>query len=149
MPVRAVTSTLAQGFLPMFTLATAPKTTTEAAKLWADAYAKYVVAGGVLEGYARGPALAGLLAAAFRPELAGGGPVLLLSALQVFWLGMSVPAQAGIVTAFAPSSPNLNSPQGPTATPEQQAAGLAQVISQLTLGAVKVTIPPSTVVPLL
>jgi hypothetical protein len=149
MPVAAATPTLAQGFLPMFRVATAPKTTAAAAQTWAQAYANYVVAGGVIEGVSRQNLLAGLLEQAFRPELAGAGPLLLLEALQIFWLGMTVPQQTGIATAFIPTSPNLNSPQAPTATPEQQAAGLAQVISRLTLGAVKVTVPPGVIVPLL
>jgi hypothetical protein len=65
-----------------------------------------------------------------------------------YWLGMAIPAQAGVVSAFIPTSTNLNSPQPPGATAAQQAAGVAQLISRLTLGAVKVTIPGPAVVPL-
>src|SRR5690606_38999848 len=89
------------------------------------------------------------LTKAFDPERLGQGPSLFLQALAAFWIGMPVPAQGGTVTAFTPVSLTVNNPQPDNATPREQARGLAQVISGLTLGAVKVLIPPATVVPLL
>ncbi len=149
MPVAAVTSVLAAGFLPMFVPATAPATTELAANMWARAYANYIVAGGLPEALSRQGAFASALVSAFRPELAGAGPPLFLQAFQVFWLGLSVPAQVGVVTAFVPVSADVNSPEPDGASPQDQARGLALVISGLTLGAVKVTVPPGVIVPLL
>lgn len=148
MPVAAVTSVLAAGFLPLFSAATAPDTTAKAADAWAAAYTNYIVAGGV-PARPRKDIFASALLNAFRPELGGGGPPLFLQAFQAFWIGLPVPAQGGIVTAFVPTSTNVNSPQPDDATPANQANALALLISGLTLGAVKVTVPPGVIVPLL
>ncbi|MBP9824069.1 MAG: hypothetical protein KBF21_07595 [Thermoanaerobaculia bacterium] len=149
MPVAAVTAVLTAGLTPLFRAATAPRTTRAAATAWANAYAAYLAAGGIPEALGRRRALAGLLEQAFTPELGGAGQAQFLAALQAFWLGMTVPAQAGVATAFLPVSTNLNSPQPATATPTQQATGVANLLSRLTLGAVKVTVPPGVIVPLL
>lgn len=147
MPLAAVTSVLAAGLLPMFTPETAPATTAAAAKNWARAYTQYAIAGGV-PANAKERLFATALETAFNPELAGGGPPLFIQALSTFWLGLSVPAQSGVVTAVIPTG-SVNSPQPDDATPQQQANGLAQVIAGFTLGAVKVTVPPGVVVPIL
>lgn len=149
MPVAVVTPVLAVGLVPLFRAETAPTTTRKAAEGWAQAYANYLVAGGIPEAQSRRSTLTGLLEHAFNPVLGGGGPSLFMNALQTFWLGMSIPAQAGVATAFIPATTNLNSPQPANATPEQQANGVALLISRLTLGAVKVTVPPGVIVPLL
>lgn len=149
MPVAVVTPILASGLTPLFRAETAPTSTRASATAWAKAYAAYLVAGGIPEAQSRRSSLASSLERAFAPELGGGGPSLFLGALQLFWLGMSIPAQAGVVTAFIPATTNLNSPQPATATPEQQANGVALLISRLTLGAVKVTVPPGVIAPLL
>jgi hypothetical protein len=149
MPVAAVTSVLAAGFRPMFAAATAPLTTAKAANDWARAYADYVVAGGIPAARIKQAAFATALVTAFDPALAGAGPALMIQALLTFWIGLPVPAQAGTVTAFIPLSLDVSSPQPDNATPEDEARGLAQVISGLTLGAVKVTVPPGVIVPLL
>lgn len=150
MPLAPVTPTLASGLLPMFVPETSPATTQASADAWAKAYVAYVVAGGMPGATAKQSALASSLATAFNPLLAGGGPVLFMQALSLFWIGMPVPAQAGAVSLFVPLSPNTNSPQPPDATPQQQANGLAQVIAGLTLGAVKVQpFAPGPPVPLL
>jgi hypothetical protein len=151
MPVAVVTPVLAAGFLPMFVPETSPSTTQASADAWAKAYVAYVVAGGIPAASAKQVTFANALASAFNPNLAGGGPALFLSAMLSFWVGLPVPAQVGVVTLFLPVSPSVNSPQPDNATPQQQANGLAQVISGLTLGAVKVqlTAPPFTVLPLL
>jgi len=138
MPVSVVTSVLTAGFLPMFIPETSPVTTSASAKAWAAAYVSYVAAGGIPAAIAKQSALASGLETAFNPNLSGAGPSLFLSALNTFWLGLPVPAQAGAVSLFLPLSPIVNSPQPPDATPQQQANGLAQVIAGLTLGAVKV-----------
>jgi len=148
MPITPVTPVLASGLLPMFKEATAPATTKLAAQLWAQAYTNYAIAGGI-------PALpnqiklAADLEKAFKPELAGGGPPLFIGALAMFWLGLPVPYMTGVATAFTPTSSNVNSNQPDNATPENQANGLALVISGFTLGAVKVTIPGGVVVPII
>ena len=149
MPVVAVTSVLAAGLLPMFVAETAPATTSAAAKTWAGAYVAYVTAGGITGGQAKEDAFATALEAAFNPALGGAGPALFMSALGTFWIGLQVPAQTGVVTAFLPPSMSIDSPQPDDATPQQQANGLAQVISGLTLGAVQVTIPGPAITPLL
>lgn len=149
MPVAAVTSVLAGGLTPLFTAETAPITTQKAASDWARAYVQYATAGGVAAANTREAALAISLANAFRPELVGGGPALFLQALALFWIGMPIPAQSGVATAFTPVSVVVNNPQPEKVTPQQQARGLAQVIAGLTLGAVKVTVPPGVIVPLL
>lgn len=149
MPVAAVTPVLAAGFLPMFVPETAPATTELAAQAWARAYTDYIVAGGIPAAATRQGVFASALANAFRPELAGAGPPIFIQAFQVFWLGLPVPAQAGVVSAFTPATTNVTSPQADTATPADQARGLALVISGFTLGAVKVTVPPGVIVPLL
>lgn len=138
MPLSVVTTTLASGFLPMFVPETAPLTTAQAASQWAQAYTAYVVAGGMPTAVTKQAVLANSLTTAFNPNLSGGGPALFLQALEAFWIGIAVPAQAGAVSLFIPLSPNVNSPQPDNATPQQQANGLAQVIAGLTLGAVKV-----------
>lgn len=138
MPLAVVTPTLAAGFLPMFVAETSPATTKASADAWAQAYVNYVIAGGMPGASAKQAAFANALATAFNPSLGGGGPALFLQAMNVFWLGMPVPAQAGAVSLFVPTSPSVNSPQPANATPQQQANGLAQVIAGLTLGAVKV-----------
>lgn len=122
----------------MFVKETAPATTELAAQAWAQAYVSYVIAGGIPAAVLKQGAFANALRTAFNPALLGGGPALLLSAMNVFWIGLPVPAQAGAVSLFIPLSPNTNSPQPPNATPQQQANGLAQVIAALTMGAVKV-----------
>lgn len=149
MPVAAVTPILAAGFLPMFVAETAPATTEDAAQAWARAYTNYIIAGGIPAAITKQSAFAAALANAFRPELAGGGPPIFIQAFQVFWLGLPVPAQTGVVSAFTPVTTNVDSPQPATATPADQARGLALVISGFTLGAVKVTVPPGVIVPLL
>jgi hypothetical protein len=149
MPVAVVTPVLTAGLVPLFRAATAPTSTRKAAVDWAKAYAGYLVAGGIPEAQSRRSSLANSLERAFAPELAGSGPVLFMSALQLYWMGMTIPAQAGVVTAFIPTTTNLNSPQPANATPEQQANGVALLISRLTLGAVKVTVPPGVIAPLL
>jgi len=138
MPVSIVTPVLAAGFLPMFVPETSPATTRDSARAWASAYVSYVVAGGIPAASAKQDAFAAALETAFNPNLGGAGPSLFLSAMNVFWLLLPVPAQVGAVSLFIPTSPNVNSPQPPDATPQQQANGLAQVIAGLTLGAVKV-----------
>lgn len=138
MPLAAVTPVLAAGFLPMFMPSTSPSTTRASADAWAMAYVAYVQAGGMPAASAKQAVFADALALAFDPASSGAGPALFLSAMSVFWLGMPVPAQVGAVSLFVPVSPNVNSPQPATATPQQQANGLAQVIAGLTLGAVKV-----------
>lgn len=149
MPVSTATPVLAAGLAPMFTAATSPATTEQAAQTWAEAYADYIKAGGITAAPTRVPAFASALASAFRPELAGGGPALFVAAFQVFWIGLLVPAQSGIVSAFVPITLDVNSPQPAEATPQQQANGLAQIIAGLTLGSVKVQVPPGVIVPLL
>jgi len=150
MPLAAATPVLAAGFLPMFMPATTPTTAKTAATAWAQAYAGYVVAGGMPAAAARQDALAQNLETAFNPALAGGGPALFMAALLTFWIGMPVLLPPGTVIIFAPASPSINSPQPPDATPQQQANGLAQVIAGLTLGSVKfvLTAPPFTVSPI-
>jgi len=150
MPVSIATPVLANGLLPMFIPATAPETTAKAADAWAKAYVGYAVAGGVVAANTRRLSLAQALTAAFRPELAGGGQALFMAALAAFWIGMPIPAQLGAAVVFAPTNPSVNSPQDPSATPQQQANGLARVIAGLTLGAVKVQLatPPNPIVPL-
>lgn len=133
----------------MFQPATTPATTELAANAWAQVYTNYAVAGGVQAALGKRSALAQALKVAFDPELLGAGLLLLLEALQVFWLGLPVPAQTGVVTAFIPVSVNLNTNLPPNATAPQQAAALAQKIARLTLSAVKVTVPGPAVVPLL
>jgi hypothetical protein len=149
MPLGPRTSVLASGLTPLFREETAALTTPEAARAWARAYVNYVAAGGMPGARLKELAFAQALTVAFAPELAGGGPALFLLALSAFWVGIPVPEQVGNVTAFVPITTNVNSPQPDTATPEQQANGLAVMISGLTLGSVKVTVPPGTVVPLL
>jgi len=131
----------------MFVSKTAPQTTRDAARTWASAYTKYAIAGGVPATPKEQP-FASALESAFNPNLAGAGPALFIQALQTFWLGLAVPAQAGTVTAVIPVG-SVSSPQPPSATPQQQANALAQVISAFTIGSVKVTVPPGAVVPLL
>lgn len=131
----------------MFVPETSPAETRAAAVAWAAAYTDYVVAGGI-PARPRQSMFADALTTAFNPALAGGGPALFLSAFQVFWVGLPVPAQTGIVVAFVPVG-SVNSPQPDNATPAQQANGLATVISTLTLGAVKVQVPPGVIVPIL
>jgi hypothetical protein len=132
----------------MFIPETSPASTSAAAKTWARAYTKYAVAGGV-PATPKEASFARALEKAFNPELAGGGPALFVQALQTFWLGLPVPQQsAGVVTAVIPAS-GVTSSQPNNATPQQQANGLAKVISTFTLKAVKVTVPPGTVVPIL
>jgi len=138
MPLSIVTSVLASGFLPMFVKETSPSTTRASADAWAKAYVAYVQAGGMPAASTRQTVFANALVSAFNPNLGGGGPALFLQAMNVFWLGLPVPAQVGAVSLFVPTSPNVNSPQPADATPQQQANGLAQVIAGLTLGAVKV-----------
>lgn len=149
MPVAAVTPVLTSGLVPLFQEETAPDSTRGAAEVWAQAYATYLVAGGIPGAQSRRNSLADSLETAFDPTLGGGGPLLFMTALRNFWLGMAVPAQAGVCTAFIPTSTNLNSPQPPDATPEQSAKGVALLISSFTLGAVKLTVPPGVIVPLL
>lgn len=149
MPVAAVTSVLEVGFTRLFIPETAPPTTEGAARVWANSYVQYAIAGGVVAANTREAILGNALASAFRPELAGAGQALLLQALSLFWIGMPIPAQAGTATAFIPLSPNVTSPQSDKASSQDQARGLAQVIAGLTLGAVKVTVPPAAIVPLL
>lgn len=149
MPVAVATPVLATGLVPLFRAETAPSSTRAAADAWAKAYADYLVAGGIPGATAKQPSLANSLERAFNPQLGGGGPLLFMTALQLFWLGMPVPAQVGVCTAFIPTTTNLNSPQPPDATPEQSANGLALLISRLTLGAVKLTVPPGVIAPLL
>ena len=151
MPVAAVTSTLASGFVPLFEPDKSPGTTAGAAKLWAGAYVGYVNAGGIPSTYKQA-SLTASLTTAFNPYLAGGGLPLLIQALTLFWLGLAVPAQSGIVTLFAGPVPPFVAALPPEPTAQDQANGLAQVISTLTLGAVKITstVPvPGTIVPLL
>lgn len=150
MPIIAVTSILAAGFLPMFTAATAPATARAAADAWAQAYVNYVQAGGMPAASAKQAVFAQALLQAFQPELAGGGPALFMQALSTFWLGMPVPAQVGAVSLFIPSSLSVVSPQSDQATPQQQSNGLAQVVAGLTLGSVKVQpFAPGPPVPLI
>jgi len=149
MPVAVVTPVLATGFVPLFRAETAPSSTRAAADGWARAYTDYLVAGGIPAATAKRASLASALERAFNPQLGGGGPLLFMTALQLFWLGMPVPAQVGVCTAFIPTTTNLNSPQPPDATPEQSANGIALLISRLTLGAVKLTVPPGVIAPLL
>lgn len=142
------TPKLAQGLLVLFT-DQAPTTTEGAAKQWAKAYTDYAVFGGVTAARARQQNLARDLTKAFNPELGGGGPALFIKALQAFWQGLAVPEQAAVVVAVTPSG-TVNSEQPGSATPAQQANGLAQVIAAFTLGSVKVqlTAPPNTILPL-
>lgn len=147
MPLSAVTSVLAAGLLPMFVPETAPSTTANAARDWARAYTQYAVAGGV-PATPKESVFVSALETAFNPELAGGGPPLFIQALSAFWISLPVPEQTGTVTAVIPTG-SVNSPQPYNATPQQQANGLAQVIASFTLGAVKVTVPPGVVVPIL
>jgi len=147
MPLANVTSVLATGLLPMFVAETAPSSTKDAAETWAQAYTDYALAGGI-PATPKKRAFASALAAAFNPELAGGGPTLFIQALSVFWQGLPVPAQAGVVTGVVPTG-GVTSQQPDDASPQQQADGLAAVISSFTLSAVKVTVPPGVVVPIL
>ena len=147
MPLTPVTPVLAQGLLPMFIVETAPSTTRAAAQQWARAYTAYAVAGGI-PALPNQAALALDLEKAFNPELAGKGPPLFIGALSKFWMGLPVPYMAGAVALFAPTSSNVNSEQPDDATPQDQANGLAQVISGFTLSAVKVLVPPGVLVPI-
>jgi len=147
MPMAVVTPVLAQGLLPLFQVETAPSTTKGAAEVWADAYTKYAIAGGI-PATPKQLGLAADLETAFNPELAGGGPSLFITALATFWMGLPVPYMAGTVALFSPSSSNVNSEQPDDATPVDQANGLAQVISGFTLSAVKVMIPGGIIVPI-
>lgn len=147
MPVAAVTSVLEAGFLPMLTPATAPITTVDSANRWAEAYVNYVVAGGIPAAVLKQAALGAALASAFVPEQGPAGVAQLLQALLAFWIGLPVPAQLGVVTAFIPLA--ITPPPPPLDTPQDQARGLAQSISTLTLTGVFVTVPPGVVVPLL
>lgn len=150
MPLAPQVSVLAQEFLILFDPELAPVTTPDSAKTWAKSYVQWCLAGGIPEAKAREPVLASALTVAFNPELGGGGPALFTQALLAFWMGMTIPEQAGIVVSFLPTG-STNSPQPDDATPLQQAQGLAQTISAFTLGAVKVQSPPTTgpIVPLL
>jgi len=150
MPLTPQILQLAQGFSILFDPELAPATTEDSARQWAKAYTNWVVAGGVGAAKAKESVLAAALTVAFNPELAGAGPGLLTKALSSFWMGLPVPEQLSIVVAVIPTG-SVNSSQPDNATPEQQAQGLAQVISAFTLGAVKVqlTAPPNTVLPLI
>ena len=141
MPLATQTPVLARGFDILFDQELSPQTTPDAARVWAQAYTSYAVSAGIPTAKAKEPALANALITAFNPELAGGGPVLFVQALSVFWLGLVIPYMAaGTVTAVIPTG-SVNSPHPDDATPLQQADGLAQTIAGFTLGAVKVLVP--------
>lgn len=139
MPLRPVTSVLAEGLLPIFVEETAPQTNQEAAQRWAEAYSAYVVAGGIPVPPPKKDALAASLTVAFNPTLAGGGIALMIGAFSVFWVGIPVPELAGIASAFVPGASIGSSSLPPNPTPQDQADGLAQLIATLTLSSVTVT----------
>ena len=91
MPVAPQTPKLARGFDILFDQERAPTTTVDSARVWAKAYTDYAVAGGVPAARAKEAILAAGLTAAFKPQLAGGGPPLFIQALQAFWLALPVP----------------------------------------------------------
>lgn len=150
MPLGAHIDKLANGFAPLFDPEQAPTTTAGAARAWAKAYTDWAKVGGVAAAAAKEAPLAAALTAAFKPELAGGGPPLFIQALVLFWTALPVPEQASVVSAIIPTG-SVNSPQPDDATQEQQAQGLASVVSAFTLGSVKVQLiaPPNTILPLL
>jgi hypothetical protein len=90
-------------------------------------------------GWRASPRSGDALEIAFNPNLGGGGPALFTQALEVFWLGLSVPYMGGVVVAFAPSG-SVDSPQPDDATPQLEAMGLAQIIHTYTLASVKVLV---------
>ena len=151
MPLTPQISQLGLGFLRLFDPDLAPITTADSAREWAKIYTDWAVIGGVVEARAREALLATSLAIAFNPELAGGGLPLFTQALSSFWIGMTIPEQLGIVSAVIPTG-SITSLQPPDSTPQQQAQGLAQVISTFTLSSVKVQVlptPPGPIIPLL
>lgn len=147
MPLSTQTPILARGFDILFDKNLAPTTTEDSARVWANAYTSYAVSAGIPLAKAKESIFASSLTVAFNPNLAGGGPILFIQALTVFWLGLPIPYMVGIgpgvVSAVIPTG-SINSPQPDDATPLQQADGLAQVIAGFTLGSVKVIVPPAT-----
>ena len=143
MPLSAVTPILADGFRTIFEEPL--RTTADAAAAWAQAYARYCLAGGVLVLPPRQEALTQALEIAFSP-LGSAGPSGLVAALAAFWPGTAVPGMAptAVAVAFIPSGDqSLVIPGAAGAPPALQAQGLAQIIHALTVASVKVVIPPS------
>ena len=150
MPISAALPVLASGLQLLFEPGTTPPTTHDAARMWADAIVRYATAGGVPAEVKR-QALASALEVAFQPAWLGAGIPLFLQALVVFWMGLPVPQQLGVVVIFVPLISPIPPPIPPEATPAQQAQSLANQLHALTLGAAKVqlTAPPNPIVPLL
>lgn len=146
MPLSTQTPVLARGFDILFDKDLAPTTTEGSARVWANAYTNYAVSAGIPLAKAKESIFASSLTIAFNPYLAGGGPVLFIQALTVFWIGLPIPYMIGTgpgtVSAVIPTG-STNSPQPDDATSTQQADGLAQVIAGFTLGSVKVIVPPA------
>ena len=136
MPLAGQESVLARGFDILFDQKLAPQSTPDAARVWANAYANYALAGGVPAALSRTDQLATALTTAFNPELSGGGPPIFIQALSTFWIGQLVSSPVlGTVSAVIPVG-SVTSQQPDDATPIQQADGLAQVIAGFTLGSV-------------
>ena len=147
MPLGLQTGALASAFEDLFAGDTAPQTTEDAARRWAQIYKDYVVGGGVLVGPTAQTVLETNLTGAFRPELAGAGIPLTAAAIGTFWLTppLQVPAQGNaVVVLFTPVGQPFPLPgQVPsTATVPQQAAALAQSLSAFTLASVLVLPAP-------
>ena len=146
MPMASSESVLHAGFISLVTGETAADTTVDAARQWADIYTHYAIVGGIPASPKKN-ALAAALTLAFNPFLNGGAQALIYQALTVFWLGLAVPAQSGVVTAFVPTVPIVVVvPEN--VTPNQHAKALADTIHLLTMTGVFVTVPPGVVVPI-
>lgn len=140
MPFSTAKPVLVQGFLPVFQAETAPASTADAAKVWAETYSNYVTAGGATVPPPKKQALETALTAAFNPALGGGGLALFLSALVTFWPGIATTSPVGTVASFIPV---VTTPMslGPDATVNDQANSLADWIHTMTIASVVVTTP--------
>jgi len=158
MPLIPQTPVLARGFDILFDAKLAPQTTPDSAKAWAKAYTAYAVSAGIPLAASRESSLAGALATAFNPNLAGGGPPLFITALNTFWAGLllpyvpSVPPMTATALPLVPTGGVTPPPQPEDATTTQKADTLAATIAAFTLGSVKVLVPaapgPPTTIPI-
>ena len=137
---------LVSGFRDVFDQENPIESTPKAGALWSRTYSDYSDAGGLAKPIvlAAKPILTLGWTTAFNPELLGGGIVLWVQALAVFWTGMPVPGTSvanGLpgVAAFLslPFDPNLPLSNAPS--PEQQAQALATKVHAYTLENVVVT----------
>jgi hypothetical protein len=147
MPLGDQIPVLARGFDILFDAKLAPVTTEDSAKAWAKAYTAWALAAGIPMASTRESALAGGLATAFNPNLAGGGPPLFIAALGMFWVGLlilyvpSVPPLTASALPLVPSGSVTPPPQPENATTAQKADTLAATIAAFTIASVKVLVP--------